>query len=145
MGHDIAKYHPGQGDISDQFSRANIKPKTLRYFKQIFRNGDYTFGELTAEYYGLQGDELRHWRSNVGLYPKDVQNEIKRHVIHAMTRKDSNGNDDPTLISFKWEDEAGPKSITCTYDAGSPAIYTIGISGFPIPMTSAFADRRGKY
>ena len=144
MGHDLARHHPGQGDISNQFTRAQIK-ECLRHFKQIFRNGDYTFGDLTAAFYGLTGNELRHWKSDVDLYPKDVQNEIKRHVIHAMTRKNNKGDDDPTLISFKWEEETDPKSITCTYEPGSPAIYTIVISGFPKPLTSAFADRRGKY
>jgi hypothetical protein len=145
MSDDIARTYPGQGDISGQFSSGTNIRKTLRFFKQHFRNGDYTFGDLTIDFYNLTGDALQNWKSDVTKYPKDVQNEIKRHIIYAMTRKDNHGNDDPTMISFKWQRLTDPKFIACTYAPGPPPSYTIVISGFPNPQTTPFAERQGKY
>lgn len=144
MGDDVAKHHPGQNDISNQFSPANIG-QTLSDFKALFSNGDYAFGELTAKFYNLSDSEHHHWHDSVGLYPVDVQNEIKRHVIYALTRVDANGADNPTPISFKWQNPTGPQSITCIYQPGAQPSYAIVIAGFPAPLASPFADRRGKY
>jgi hypothetical protein len=148
MSNDIASTYPGQPDITNQFTPGTNIKNTLRFFKQHFRNGDYTFGDLTVDFYQLTGEPLRNWKSDVNKYPKDVQNEIKRHIIHAMTRKDNHGNDDPTTISFKWQRETDPKSIACTYTPGSassPPSYTIVISGYPNPQSTSLAERPGKY
>ena len=143
MAREIAKHHPGSNDISDQFSPAYIQ-KALNDFKQISRGGDYTFGDLTAKFYNLNPTELGHWKSDVALYPKDVQNEIKRHIIYALTRKDDHGHERPVPLSIKWRAPTGAKSIRCTYDPSGPS-YAIVISGFPSPLSTRFADRREKY
>jgi hypothetical protein len=113
--------------------------------------GDYTFGELTAKFYNLTPDEHQHWKSDVRKYPKDVQDEIKRHIIYALTRVDDQGNEAPIPLSIKWK-RSGPKSVTCTYDRPDPSgpnppgpSFTILITGFPMPLASSFAERRGKY
>ena len=145
MSNDIARTYAGQPDITDQFTPGTNIKKTLRFFKQHFRNGDYTFGDLTVDYYNLTGEPLRNWRSDVNKYPKDVQEEIKRHIIYAMTRKDHSGNDDPTTISFKWEKVTDPKFVLCTYTPGPPPSYKIVISGYPNPQPTPLAERQGKY
>jgi hypothetical protein len=144
MADDIAKHYPGTNDISDQFSPAHIR-KALDDYKQLRgTGGDYTFGELTAKYYNLTSTQHAHWKSDVTKYPKDVQDEIKRHVVYALTQLDAQGNEAPVPLSFKWV-RSGPKSIACTYDAGPPASYAIVITGYPMPLASPFADRRDKY
>src|SRR5262245_40592994 len=113
MADDSVKRYPGTNDISAQFSAANIG-QTLADYKQIMTSGgDYTFGELTAKFYNLTPDEHQHWKSDVRKYPKDVQDEIKRHIIYALTRVDDQGNEAPIPLSIKWK-RSGPKSVTCT-------------------------------
>jgi hypothetical protein len=149
MADDIAKTYAGQPDITNQFAPGTNIKKTLGFFKRHFHNGDYTFGDLTVDYYTLTGDALRNWKSDVNKYPKDAQEEIKRHIIYAMTRKDQGGHDDPTTISFEWKGVVGdPQSIACTYTPGtpgSPPSYKIVISGYPKPQPTPLAERKGKY
>ena len=142
MGEDIAVHHPGSGEINDQFSAANIKT-TLTDYKQLLANGDYQFGELTAKFFNLTASEHQHWKDSVSLYPSDAQAEIRRHVVYALTRTNTLGQDAPVPISFKWKQ--GPQSIACTYTPGPPPSYAIVITGYPPPMSSSFAERRAKY
>jgi hypothetical protein len=145
MSDDIAKYHPGQGDISDQFKAGVNLDKALSDYNAIKDSGgDYEFGELTARYYHLDQTEHGHWKDNIDVYyPSDVQNEIKRHIIYALTHTDDHGGPKPIPISISWGNPAGPKSVTCTYKH-SPPSYEIVIAGCRKPMSTAFADRRGK-
>src|SRR5438309_1052269 len=73
MADDIAKYHPGQGDVSDQFSAGANLTKALADYKAIKDSGgDYEFGELTAKYYNLDATEHGHWKDSIDTYyPSD--------------------------------------------------------------------------
>jgi hypothetical protein len=145
MADDVAKLYPGTNDISDQFSAANIGQTLVDYNALKDSHDDYTFGELTAKFYNLDPTAHGHWKNDIArFYPKNVQNEIKRHIIHAMTNKDDHGHDKPIPLSIKWQTPIGPKSITCTFDPSGPS-YTIVISGFRQPLSTSFANRSGKY
>jgi hypothetical protein len=144
MADDLARQHPGQHDVSDQFKSGANLVKALSDYKAIKDSGgDYEFGALTAKFYDLRGGEKQSWDEGVALYPKDVQKEIKRHIIHALTHKE-HGQEKPIPLSISWRDPLGQKFVRCTYDPSAPS-YTILISGFPMPLSTRFADRRGKY
>jgi hypothetical protein len=150
MGELTAKRYPGTHEINDQFvAGANIR-KALTDYKRIRRsNGDYTFGDLTTKYYNLSASEESTWKTDVALYPTEVQNEIKRHVIAALTHVDDQGHEKPVPLSINW-DTTGSVSVTCTYNLPDPtnptsASYTILITGLPSPLSTPFAERRGKY
>jgi hypothetical protein len=142
MGEDVAKNHPGTQDINDQFS--SKLGDTLIDFKALLASGgEYQFGELTAKVFNLTQSEHQHWKDSVALYPPDAQAEIKRHVVYALTRTNIKGEDAPVPISFKWKQ--GQKSIVCTYNPGSHPSFEIVITGYAVPMSSPFSERRGKY
>lgn len=144
MADDLARQHPGQQDVSDQFkSGANLTDALAAYKAIKDSSGDYTFGALTTRFYHLSGSEKQSWEEGVALYPEDVQKEIKRHIIHALTHKE-HGREKPIPLSISWKDPLGQQFVSCTYDPSGPS-YAILISGFPTPLTSRFADRRGKY
>ena len=137
------KQYPGVPDVNTQFTRGNIR-KTLRLYKRIKkRSGDYQFGELTAKYYGFGKDEDRAWQADLMKhYPKDVQNEIKRHIIHALTHVDHRGRASPIPLSIGFS--AGrTKAVIVTYDPSGPS-YTREISGFQGLLRKALAERRRK-
>jgi hypothetical protein len=142
MGDDTVLKYPGDGDINAQFTSANINT-TLGYLKNIIKNGDYKFGELTAAYYGLSQTEDQAWQDDIAqFYPEDIQSEIKRHVLQALTHKNKKG-DNPIPLSIKW-DPTGQPFVTCTYKPKGPT-YEMLISGYPKPTAIPFATRRGKY
>jgi hypothetical protein len=144
MADDLAKLHPGTHDVSDQFSSTNIV-KALSDYKAIKDgHGDYKFGDLTIKFFNLSGQEKQAWEDGVRLYPKDVQQEIKRHILHALNHKDGHGHENPITLSISWQDPLGQQFVSCTYDPNGPS-YAILISGFPMPRHSRFATRRGKY
>jgi len=145
MADDLARRHPGQDDVSDQFTAGQNLTDALGAYKAIKDSGgDYTFGALTTRYYHLRGTEKQAWEDGVRLYPDDVQKEIKRHIIHALTHKE-NGQEKPIPLSISWKDPLSPQQfVSCTYDPSGPS-YAILIHGFPAPLTSRFAERRGKY
>jgi hypothetical protein len=145
MADETVKTYAGTPDISAQFTIANIH-KTLDEYKQIKQsNGDYKFGELTALFYNFDTAQRGTWQSDIdGNYPKDVQNEIKRHIIHALTHKDRHGHEKPIPLSITWDPTAAVKSITSTYDPSGPS-YAILISGFRAPLPTTLAERRAKY
>jgi|SRR5689334_18377483 hypothetical protein len=148
MADDIAKFYPGQNNISDQFKDGPNLNNALTAYKAIKDNGgDYEFGQLTAKYWTLDPTENGHWKDSIDqYYPVDVQNEIKRHIIHALTHTDDHGHEKPIPISISWGDPAGPKTITCTYKhSTSHPSYEIVISGFRKPLSTDFAGRRRKY
>jgi hypothetical protein len=144
MGDDIAKYFPGANDISNQFTAANIGDALADYQALKDSDGDYAFGELTAMFYNLNPTEHGHWKDSIATYyPADIQNEIKRHIIYALTHTDDHGHPRPIPLTINWQ--AGAKSVTCTYDPSGSGSYAILISGYRSPMLSHFAERRGKY
>jgi hypothetical protein len=107
-------------------------------------HGSYKFGELTARFLRLDASERQAWLHEVNLYPEDVQEEIKRHIVCALTHKGSDGKDNPIPIKFKWSGGARP-AVKVTYDpAPAGPMFTIEIVGLPPPMASALADRRGQ-
>lgn len=121
---------PGKKDINNQFSRANIK-KTLEYYKSIKTNGDYEFGALTNKWY----DAGPQWMSDVKLYPKPIRDEIKKHVIAALTNQ-TDGQDDPIPFTITWT-PGDEKKVNLTYDP-----YTIEIVGCLEPPGSPLYERK---
>jgi hypothetical protein len=145
MAFETAKLIPGQSDISAEFSPQNIK-QTLKDYKALKHSGgDYDFGAVTAKYYNLTGSELKAWQAECAVYPSDVQDEIKRTVIYALSTTDDNGNDAPIPIVFKWT--SGSPGISTAYipfnQPNGPS-FTITISGYPEPSKTGLAERRGK-
>src|SRR5205823_2842860 len=127
---------PGEDDISDQFTAGQHLKDALDAYNAIKASGgDYEFGELTARYHHLNQTEHDHWKDNIETYyPADVQSEIKRHIINALTHTDDHGGAKPIPISIRWGNPAGPKTITCTYNHHtSHPSYEMVISGFAKP------------
>jgi hypothetical protein len=135
--------YAGRPDINAQFTAKNIK-KTLADYNEVKRqNGDYTFGALTAKYYHLGKDATTAWENDINEeYPNDVQDEIKRHIIHALTHRDNHGQEDPIPLKITW---AGgkKKEVVVTYIPSDPS-YLIEIIGFLAPAASPLAGRRHK-
>jgi hypothetical protein len=141
MPRETRKRYPGRSDINAQFSVANIR-KTLADYKRIMkRDGDYTFGGLTAKFYQLDSNETENWEEDLRIYPKDVQDEIKRHIIHALTHRDHHGDESPIPLTMKWS--GGPKAVVCTYNPAGPS-YKIEIFGYIGPAASRLAERPAK-
>ena len=137
------KLYAGRPDINSQFTAANIR-KTLADYNEIKkRNGDYQFGGLTAKFYHFNNLITDAWETDIrDQYPNDVQDEIKRHIIHALTHRDERGRDDPVPLTIKWAG-GSRKGVVCTYDPSGPS-YKIEILGFLSPGASAMASRRKK-
>jgi hypothetical protein len=134
--------YPGRPDINAQFTAENIR-KTLAEYKEVKeRGGDYKFGALSAKFYHLDEDQTEAWESDIEIvYPKDVQDEIKRHIIHALTHRDHHGHESPIPLTMKWS--SGPRAVAVTYNPSGPS-YKIEIFGFLSPAASRLADRRAK-
>ena len=136
------RLYPGRPDINAQYSTKNLA-KTLAHYKKIRTSGgDYQFGELTAQFYGLNQREKQAWEDDLLTYSKGVQDEIKRHIIHALTRVNHSGQESPVPLTIEWK--PGNKAVTLTYDPSGPS-YKIQIVGFPAPATKPFSLRRSKY
>ncbi|MGY3453955.1 hypothetical protein [Bradyrhizobium sp. USDA 4353] len=141
MTRTTVRLYPGRSDINAQFSAANLR-KSLADFKKIkTAGGDYPFGALTALFYRLSASEKEVWENDLKIYPKAVQDEIKRHVIAALTHVDEEGKESPVPLSISWK--AGEKAVVSTYDADRGS-YKVEIFGFPAPATSSLAERRSK-
>jgi hypothetical protein len=140
---------PGQVDINNQYSAAHIQ-RSLDVYRQIADpQGDYRFGELTAKFYQLDENETRIWLGDVARYPRDVRDEIKRLIIHALNHKDDSGRDSPIPITFKWTVSTSSKALIITYKPSGPPkppgpSYKVEIVGYPSPLRSALAERRAK-
>jgi hypothetical protein len=143
MGIVNRKTYAGRPDINAQFTAKNIK-KTLADYNEVKRqNGDYTFGALTAKYYHLGEKATAAWENDIRVeYPNDVQDEIKRHIIHALTHRDDHGQEDPIPLTIKWEG-GKKKEVVVTYIPSDPS-YRIEIIGFLAPAASPLAGRRHK-
>jgi len=104
----------------------------------------YQFGELIMKFYGLSGPVSDAWNSEItSFYTPDIQNEIMRTVVAALTHKDNKGNYQPIPIRFDWV--AGPcdgvgQGVRVTYNAVAPH-YQLDIIGYPAPARSALAGR----
>jgi hypothetical protein len=134
--------YAGKQDINAQFTPENIKKTLAKYNEVKSRDGDYTFGALTAKFYDLDPDVTARWESDLNIeYPKDVQEEIKRHIIHALTHRDHHGHEKPIPLTMKWS--TGPKAVVVTYNPSGPS-YKIEIVGYLGPSASALAERRAK-
>jgi hypothetical protein len=138
------KKYPGRPDINAQFTAENIK-KTLADYKAVKDSGgDYEFGALTAKFYHLDEGETEAWESDLATeYPKDVQEELKRHIIHALTHKNQHGHESPIPLTIKWNGMKGPKAVAVTYNPAGPS-YKIEITGFLSPAASVLAARRAE-
>jgi hypothetical protein len=142
MGLEERRKAPGRPDINDQFTPQNIKKTLYDYNEVKDSHGDYKFGALTAKFNHLDADQTRAWESGLEHeYPKDVRDEIKRHIIHALTHRDHHGQESPIPITMKWS--AGPKAVVCTYNPSGPS-YKIEIFGYIGPAASRLAERPAK-
>jgi hypothetical protein len=143
MAFENRRRYAGKPDINDQFTAGKNIKKTLHEYNEVKRpDGDYTFGALTAKFYNLDPSVTEAWEYDLNKeYPNDVQEEIKRHIIHALTHRNHHGHDDPIPLTIKWS--SGPKAIVCTYNPSGPS-YKIEIVGYLSPAASALASRRAK-
>jgi hypothetical protein len=134
------KKYAGRPDINEQFTAANIR-KTLTEYKKVKESdGDYTFGALTAKFYQLSDDATAAWENDINAeYPHDVQAEIKRHIIHALTHRDQHGHESPIPLTIKWS--GGTKAVVCTYNPSGPS-YKVEIIGYLAPSASPLSKRR---
>lgn len=132
--------YAGRPDINAQFTPENIR-KTLADYNHVKdHGGDYTFGALTAKFYHLDAHTTAAWEQDLGEhYPKDVQEEIKRHIIHALTHRDDHGHESPIPLTIKWS--TGAKAVVATYNPSGPS-YKIEIVGYLAPGASSLASRR---
>jgi hypothetical protein len=142
MGIVNRKKYAGRPDINAQFTAENIR-KTLDDYKEVRNNGgDYQLGALTAKFYDFDAGQTEAWESDLGIeYPKDVQDEIKRHIIHALTHRNDHGDESPIPLTIKWN--AGAKAVVVTYNPSAPS-YKIEIFGFLAPAASSLSGRREK-
>jgi hypothetical protein len=129
---------PSKNDIDGQFKSANIG-RTLTLFRQIFKDGTYQFGELTALYNNYQpgSEDYKNWMKDAGDYPTYAQTTIKNIIIEALTAKGA-----PIPVTISWT-ESTDKAVKVSYDADAP-LYTIQIFGYPQPPNSMLAERRQK-
>lgn len=142
MGIVNRRLYAGRPDINAQFTPENIRRTLADYNRIKKRNGDYTFGELTAKFYHFNNRTTGLWETDIqGEYPKDVQDEIKRHIVHALTHRDARGRADPIPLTIKWA--GGKRGVRATFDPSGPS-YKIEIMGFLSPAASAMAARRKK-
>ncbi len=144
MGFANRQKYAGRSDINAQFTPENIK-KTLDDYNEVKRrDGDYTFGALTAAFYKFGKDAAAAWESDIQeVYPKDVQDEIKRNIIHALTHRDEHGRPAPIPLTIKWGGAGQKKAVVTTYNPSGPS-YQIEIDGFLGPAALALAARRAK-
>ena len=136
---------PGRADINRAFSIKNLRRMRELYDK--LESGDgYQFGELITAFYELDHNELKAWHNEIkDFYPADIQNEIVRTVIAALSHKDEKGHNHPIPIRFDWlsgeKCSGGGPGVRVTYDSVSPH-YHIEIIGYPSPPGSALERRR---
>ena len=102
-------------------------------------HGNYQFGALTADYYGLTGQERQNWLNEAATYPENVKQKIKNAIVEALSHK-QNGNDAPIPVKLQWKSNAGPPDVQVTYDPGVPS-YTIDILNCVPPIA---CGARGK-
>jgi len=134
----------GRSDINAQFTPENIGTTLDDYNKVKRRDGDYTLGTLTATFYKFGADTTARWEDDIRrTYPKDVQDEIKRHIIHALTHRDGQGQPAPIPLTLKWGGAGQKKAIVATYNPAGPS-YQIEINGFLGPAALSLAARRAK-
>jgi hypothetical protein len=141
MGRELIAGLPGQADINNQFTAANIG-KTLADLKKLLKegNGNYQFGTLTALYYGYLPNtpEYINWMEEVALYDKTARDKIKQTIIAAVKN-----HSPPWPVKFVWHPTGSPQEVVVT-QYSSPPSFTIDIVGYPAPAASALASRRKK-
>jgi hypothetical protein len=138
------RLYAGRVDINAQYTPENIR-KTLEAYNELIGNGDdYTLGALTAAYYHFTDEQTTAWEADIaGYYPSDVQDEIKRHIVYALTHTDENGEEDPIPLKMKWGALGEKKAVIVTYDPTVPS-YLIQINGYMAPGMGPMAGRRKK-
>lgn len=144
MGFANRQKFAGRSDINAQFTPENIK-RTLEFYNEVKRRGgDYALGELTVLYYHLGKEASQLWESEIQeVYTPDVQEEIKRHIIHALTHRDGQGQPAPIPLTLKWGGAGLKKAIVATYNPSGPS-YQIEINGYLGPAALSLAARRAK-
>jgi hypothetical protein len=138
MGLDTIAQFVGQADINAQYTPGGHIHKSLGVLRNM--HGNYRFGALTADYYGLTGQERQNWLDLAGTYPDDVKQKIKDAIVNALSHK-HNGNDAPIPLKLEWKNDSGPPDVKVTYDSVVPS-YTIEILNCLPPMAAALASRR---
>jgi hypothetical protein len=136
---------PGGKDINDQFLPGTKIHKTLAILKRLTGHGGggYHFGELTADFYNLTGQERQNWLNEAGTYPANVKDGIKNAIIAALSHLDTNGDPAPIPVVLTWTQNGGRPDINIIFEPLMPK-YTIAIFNCLPPVASALADRRKK-
>jgi hypothetical protein len=112
---------PTQAQINDQFTKGKIHQSLAFYDKIKKANGDYTFGDLTVQWYGANP----LWMAQVGTYyDTAAQQKIVGYIVEFLTNK-SNGKPDPIPFTIHWT-EVGIQSIRKTSNS-------IEIEGYRAP------------
>ena len=130
---------PSQAEINEQYTPGTNLHKSLGILHAM--RGNYQFGALTADYYGLTGQERQNWLDEAATYPDNVKQKIKDAIVQALSHK-HNGNDAPISLKLSWTKNGGPPDVQVTYDPGAPS-YTIEIFNCIAPM--ALRRDRKKY
>jgi hypothetical protein len=136
----------GRIDLNTQYSADNIG-RVLQLYQSLPHDtlGNYNpFGLLSAEFFRLDANETQMWEAEINAnYPRDIQNEIRRHIVYALNHKGSDGQDSP--IPIKWKFSSGTKAVNVTYNPRAPGggpMYTIEIVGFPSPALRAARQKK---
>jgi hypothetical protein len=135
----------GRIDLNTQYSSANIGT-VLRQYRSLPHDalGNYQFGLLSAIFFQLDANETQAWEAEIAAnYPKDVEDEIRRHIVYALNHKGSDGQDSPIPIKWKFSDGARP-AVNVSYNPRAPGgpMYTIEIVGFPSPALRAARKKK---
>jgi hypothetical protein len=113
--------NPERYDIDDQYD--GKIGKTVEIHKKLKSQGGYAFGDLTAEFCGLNETEKGYWKSDIDKnYPEPVQAIIKGVVDYAMSQTP------PIKIKFDWHGGSN-KEVKVAYSE-QKRLYKIDIYGY---------------
>ena len=136
---------PGAKDINDQFLPGPNLHNSQGIVHRLTGPGGlgYHFGELTADYYNLTGQERHNWMTECATYRPEIREGIRNAIAHALGHKDANGNPAPIPVVLTWTQNGGDPDIHVTFQPLIPK-YTIAIFNCTPPLASALAERRKK-
>jgi hypothetical protein len=136
LRHDLL---PSPEYINAQFLPGPNIHKTLALFKRLYKNGTYQFGTLTAAYKGWApgSKEFADWISDLEPYTKGPSPTGADKIVQCISgalKHLKNGAEDPLQVKLQWGSPTGPKDVTCSFDPKTN-IYTINITGYPVPKS----------
>jgi len=145
MSLDLIASYPGQHDINDQYVPGQFHlHKSLNILKHM---SHYQFGALTADFYGITGQDRQNWLNEAGTYPPNVQEKIKAAIVQALSNVKDDGTPAPIQVKLEWGSASGGADVWVTLmldtaPAQPTPFYKIKIINCKSPMASALAERR---